>query len=244
MEQLVLPLSVQGRFSFDDLTIHPGIREAVTTMRTVYLDGEAPFPLLFLWGGKGTGKTHLLKALLFEIEKQRADGLSPVRYAGPEGTPPTFPALKDIVELSQTDVEELRAVAVDDVHLLDDHGIADLWNLTNQLSRTGRPLITSSRTEPAGIFPANDHMRSRVLSGLVIRLEPPEDHARMMIADKIARDRNVRIHQDVFRYLLARKSRNIKDLENMLDKLDRASLARKRRITIPLIKDLEREGLL
>jgi DnaA-homolog protein len=60
----------------------------------------------------------------------------------------------------------------------------------------------------------------------------------------MARDKNVRISREVCAYLVSRKSRNVKELERLLDILDRASLELKRRITIPLAKTLEKDGLL
>jgi chromosomal replication initiation ATPase DnaA len=79
---------------------------------------------------------------------------------------------------------------------------------------------------------------------LVLELTPPEDPVRMLILDKMARDKNVRIPREVAGYLVTRKSRNIKELERIVDILDRKSLQLKRRITVPLIKLLEEDGLL
>ena len=133
---------------------------------------------------------------------------------------------------------------VDDAHLANEEDSAHLWSLSNKLTRSGAPLILAARTPPEEIFPANAHLRSRIVSGLILALEPPEDPIRMLIVDKMARDKNVRISREVCAYLVSRKSRNVKELERLLDILDRASLELKRRITIPLAKALEKDGLL
>ena len=119
---------------------------------------------------------------------------------------------------------------------------AHLWTLANQLTRSGGALILAGSTAPHLMFLDNPHLQSRVLSGLVLSLEAPEDSERMLILDKMAKDRNIRVSRETFHYLLTRKSRNVKDLAELLDVLDRASLELKRRITIPFIKSLETEG--
>ena len=76
----------------------------------------------------------------------------------------------------------------------------------------------------------------------MLKLDVPNDSVRLLIVDKMARDRNIRISEDVCRYLVTRKSRNVKELERLLDILDQTSLELQRRITIPLVKLLEHQG--
>jgi chromosomal replication initiation ATPase DnaA len=63
-----------------------------------------------------------------------------------------------------------------------------------------------------------------------------------MILDKMARDINVRIAPDVTHYLVTHKSRNVSELARILEALDTVSLQLKRRITLPIVKLLEKEG--
>jgi chromosomal replication initiation ATPase DnaA len=245
MTQLLLPLTTPPRFTFEALIVHEGIQTAVSTIQSVYGRGDPPLPPLFLHGPPGTGKTHMLNALasLLEIRfaTKKAAG---VRFLSAAGEPPRFRELGELVSDPEDPVQELLAVIVDDAHLASEEDSAHLWSLSNKLTRSGAPLILAARTPPEEIFPANAHLRSRIVSGLVLALEPPEDAIRMLIVDKMARDKNVRISREVCAYLVSRKSRNVKELERLLDILDRASLELKRRITIPLAKTLEKDGLL
>jgi DnaA-homolog protein len=137
---------------------------------------------------------------------------------------------------------ELCGVALDDAHLLDEVEQAHLWNLSNKLTRSGGPLMITARTSPDETFGGDPHLKSRITAGLVFGLEPPEDNVRVLILDKIARDRNIRLGREVCNYLVTRKNRNVRELENIVEILDRASLQFKRRITIPLLKLLEKDG--
>ena len=158
--------------------------------------------------------------------------------------PPEFPDLAVLVFAPEEPAQKLLSVILDDAHLVNEEDSAHLWSLSNKLTRSGAPLIVAASTPPEDIFPANAHLRSRIASGLVLPLAPPEDAIRLLIVDKMARDKNVRISREVCAYLVSRKSRNIKELERLLDVLNQASLELKRRITIPLAKSLEKDGLL
>ncbi|MDQ7783762.1 MAG: DnaA/Hda family protein [Desulfomonilaceae bacterium] len=242
MSQLVLPLSTPPRFTFENLVVHDGIQEAVLTIRSVYGSLQRPAPSLYLYGTHGTGKTHILKALT-DLLIREARGLHcTVLTIEPVGLPPSFPDLRRSIAEDPPDGRSLFAAAIDDVHLIQGEDAGHLWNLSNKLTRTGAPLLMGSRTPLEETFTDNPHLQSRIKSGLVFRLEPPEDAIRMVIVDKLARDRNVRVSREVIHYLISRKSRNIKELDGILDALDHASLKLKRRITVPLIKVLEDEG--
>ena len=244
MTQLLLPLTTPPRFTFEALIVHEGIQTAVSTIQSVYGTGDPPLPPLFLHGPPGTGKTHMLNALASLLEIRFAAKAAGVRFISAAGEPPRFAELEELVSDPEDHVQELLAVIVDDAHLANEEDSAHLWSLSNKLTRSGAPLILAASTPPEEIFPANAHLRSRIVSGLVLALEPPEDAIRMLIVDKMARDKNVRISREVCAYLVSRKSRNVKELERLLDILDRASLELKRRITIPLAKTLEKDGLL
>ncbi|MFH1115590.1 MAG: DnaA/Hda family protein [Pseudomonadota bacterium] len=242
MTQLVLPLSTPPRFTFENLAAHAGIQEALLTIRSVYGSPQRPAPSLFLYGSHGTGKTHILRAITDILNNQARETNSAVLVIEPVGRPPTFPDLERFLTEDTVENRSVFAAVIDDVHLIHGDYALHLWNLSNKLTRSGAPLLMSSRTPLEKTFPDNPHLQSRIKSGLVFRLDPPEDAVRMVIVDKLARDRNVRVPREVIHYLISRKSRNIKELGDILDVLDRASLEMKRRITVPLIKILEKEG--
>jgi len=244
MTQLLLPLVTPPKFTFDNLVIHEGIGDALFTIQSVYKSGQWPRPSLFLYGSAGTGKTHILNALASHLREQFEPEQCPVILIHSAGDGASFADLEELVTAPDVDPEKKCAVLVDDVHLIDRDRRPHLWNLSNKLVRSGSPLIMTSRVTPDDMFESDPHMTSRITAGLVLRLEPPEDSVRVLILDKMARDRNVRISPYVTHYLVTRKSRNVNDLATILDILDRSSLELQRRITLPLIKLLEKQGAL
>jgi DnaA-homolog protein len=244
MTQLTLSLVTPPRFTFENLVVHEGIERAISTIRRVYTPSARPLPPLFLYGSPGTGKTHILSALTAMLGKSALKQPGWVTIIDAEDEPPNFPQLARLIALDEAEFLRLTAVAVDDVHRISGEDRAHFWNLCNKLNRSGAALLMASRVSPEETFRDDPHLSSRIASGLVFCLEPPADPVRVLILDKMARDRNLRVSPDVGTYLVTRKSRNVKELGHLMEILDRASLRLKRRITLPLIKDLEREGAL
>jgi len=244
MTQLILSLVTPPRFTFESLVVHEGNEKALSTIRSVYIPSMKPWPPLYLHGPAGTGKTHILNALASMLAEPSVKGHGGVKMTEPEGEPPIFPQLARLVALDETEFLQLKAVSVDDVHLISGEDRAHFWNLFNKLNRSGAALIMTSRVPPEAMFPDDPHLSSRIASGLVFCLDPPADPVRVLILDKMARDRNLRVSPDVGTYLVTRKSRNVKELGKLMEILDKASLQLKRRITLPLVKQLEREGAL
>jgi DnaA-homolog protein len=242
MTQLLLSLETPPSFTFDNIVPHEGIASALDTIKSVYGTGKLPLPSLLIYGPAGTGKTHLLVALAGLLSEHFAAHGHSVQVLRPSGEPPRFPGLTEPAGTGEEGSFQISAVVLDDVHLMNEEDAAHLWTLFNKLTRQGAPLIASSRFSPERTFSDNPHLKSRVKAGLVFGLLPPPDNARIMILDKMARDRNVRISHDVAGYLVTRKSRNVKELERIFNILDTVSLQMKRRITLPLIKMLEKEG--
>jgi chromosomal replication initiation ATPase DnaA len=243
MLQLLLPLDTPRRYSFDNLVLHSGIERAAAAVRATYDAGSLPYPALFLFGPRGVGKTHILKATLAAILRKSAPS-GRVEFLSPTATMPGLPELDRMLTVGGAANADPVALAIDDVHFLTAEAQTTLWTLANRLSRGGGALLMAALDAPDGTFPDNPHLLSRAKSGLVLGLEPADDRALLQILDKMARDRNVRISPDVSRYLAAHKARGVRELEIIMDALDRASLELKRRITVPLIKLLEKDGLL
>jgi len=244
MKQLTLSLFTPPRYTFDNLVLHEGIEAAISAIHQVFGRTGTPVSSVFLHGPAGSGKTHILRALAAHLEQARPQRSLVLVEAVSRNGVSTFPLLQQLVSGPEDANDAPYVVAVDDAHLLRGDDASALWTLFNKLARSATPLIMASRAAPGAIFVDNAHLASRITAGLVFALRPPEDDARLLILDKMARDRNVRVPSEVSRYLVTHKSRNLKELEGILDVLDESSLELKRRITLPLVKMLEAEGRL
>lgn len=244
MTQLLLNLTNPPCFTLDNLIPHPGIEKAVSTIQSVYSEAGQQLPPLFLYGPAGTGKTHILNAAASLVASSQGRNQEAWRTITESGMGPGSTGIEDLLALSDEQATKVCCVVIDDVRVATPEETARIWSLYNQTTRWGIPLMMASREPATQVFRDNPHLTSRVAAGLVFRLDPPEDSIRILIMDKMAGDRRVRISRDVCHYLVTRKSRNVNELERLLNILDRTSLELHRRITLPLIRMLEKDGII
>ena len=223
-EQLPLPFTFNAGMEFRQF--HPGVNaEPVRHLQTAAAgSGER---LVFLWGGPGSGKTHLLNACCHEASQQRRTAaylpLSLLEPHGPE---------------SLEGMEGMDLVCLDDVQAVagDSAWEAALFVLFNRLREQGRSLIAAAE-KPPGQLPIHlADLRTRFGWGLILRLQPLPDADKLAALGLYARSLGLELSPAVGRFLLARYPRNLAALRRLLDHLDQATLAAKRRLTVPFVK--------
>jgi len=194
--------------------------------RTANGSGE---PFFLLWGAAGSGKSHLLQACC--------------HLAADQGRAVAYFSLKNISSLAPEMLEgweNYPLVCVDDVHLV--AGIARweeaLFNLYNRIRECRGSLIVSSISLPAGHAFSLPDLVSRLGWGLVYHLYPLDDDQRLAVLQQRARQRGCEMPDETGRYLLRRLPRDMPALIELLDKLDKASLAAQRKLTVPFVKSV------
>lgn len=184
-------------------------------------------PYVFLFGSKGTGKSHLLQAACHQKGKE---GL-PVVYL-PLTEAGLMPGMLD-------GLETMALVALDDIQLVlsNDEWERALFNLYNRVREKGGALLVSSDQPLAALDIKLDDLRSRLSWGPVFQLNTLSDSEKQQALQQRAMRRGLNLSDDVVAYLLKRSPRDMNSLFDLFDKLDHASMVEKRKITIPFIKD-------
>lgn len=213
-------------FNFASFVVCDGNGAAMQFARRI-ADPADPENLLYLHGPSGSGKTHLLKAIAGALSVAMS---SQVSYLSCRET---FAAAELPLRFAAS-----AALLVDDLHLLpDDAGTrAALWQLFNDFYGAGRKIVMAGLYPPRELPHLDDHLVSRLLWGLVARVDASDDRSRRMILKKVADDRQVRVPDEVMEYILSTTSREVGELIGSFNALYRLSMAEKRRITLPLAR--------
>ena len=212
---------VTPSFSFDSFVLCDGNAAALRFALRV-ADPSDSECLLYLYGPSGSGKTHLLRS----IAGSNFPYVSLLETFTPERLVTTFCAAGGLV------VDDLQ-------NMPDDPDLRRaLWQLFNEFHTSGRTIAMAGAPPPRDLANMDDHLTSRLLWGLVARLDTSDDSSRRMIIKKVADDHQIRIPDDVVDYILATTSREVGALITFFQQLYRFSMAEKRRITLPLAREV------
>lgn len=238
MDQLTLDFDLKPKRSMDALVIHAGNRLAVDAIKSLSTSSLIPAQPVIIWGGQGTGKTHLLRAAFDSLNTGPNTTAEDPQFIECASDSDYGANLAHLVQWDDVRLRSSGCVILDDLDYLREDMESPLWTILTKAARTSIPLIMSTTAPPWAVFPLNPHIRSRLESALSYKLESPDDRTGLLIVDKLMRDRNVRVSQDVCRYLVNHYTRNMKEMEEFIRVLDQESLRMKRRITIPFIKQV------
>ena len=183
--------------------------------------------LLFLAGPRGSGRTHLLAGAC-NLAATAGLRCAYLPMGDPAGLAPGL----------LSDLEALDLVCLDDLEgIAGDRGWEEaVFGLFNGLRDHGGRLIAAAALAPGDLPIALADLRSRLGWGLVLTLRPLRDEQLRAALAAAARARGLRLGDGVARYLVDRLPRALPDLLGALDRLDRASLAAKRPLTLPFVR--------
>ena len=131
-------------------------------------------------------------------------------------------------------------ICIDDIHVWAGNAEKErgLFALFERVKANGGQLIISSNKPPESSGFELVDLVSRLASGLVYPLYALSEDQQFQAIKLRANQRGLRIADDVIKYLLSRSTRDTNELFSLLDKIDKASLIEKRRITIPFLQSL------
>lgn len=221
-----LPLGVQLRDDASFASFHIGPNAEVLSCLQAAVSGEQG-GVIYLHGPAGSGKTHLLQAAC----RQMSEGGQPTGYLPlAEFAADEFAALEGMERLSMLCLDDVQAVSdVEAWALL-------LMRLCDAARQHELSLVIAADVAPALLQAALPDLRTRLGWGLVFGLQPLADADRLQALQLRARARGLELPREVGQFLLQRKARDLPALMDMLGKLDTASLAAQRRLTIPFVK--------
>lgn len=187
--------------------------------------GEAYNPL-FLYGGPGLGKTHLMHSIGHFILENRPG--SKVLYVTSENfTNDVISSIRsgkqDHEQMSRlrNKYRTVDVLMVDDVQFIigKEQTQEEFFNTFNELYQSGKQIVLSSDKPPKEMVTLEERFRSRFNMGLVADIQPPDYETRMAILKNNAENNAVNIDDSVFDYIASNVTTNIRDLEGAYNKI-------------------------
>ena len=223
----LLPVApLDKRFTFDSFVIGKPNELAHAASRRVAEGGAVTFNPLFLYGGVGLGKTHLMHAIAWET--QRRNPASRVIYLSAEQFMYRFVQalrFKDMLSFKEL-FRSVDLLMVDDVQFIagKDSTQDEFFHTFNALVDQNKQIIISADRAPGEIDGLEDRIKSRLQSGLVVDLHPTDYELRLGILQSKAEKHamhypEVIMSEGVLEFLAHRISTNVRVLEGALTRL-------------------------
>lgn len=190
---------------------------------------DEPGSHIFLYGDEGSGKTHLLNALCIDIRERNGRAF----YLALKRLP------KDAIASLQG-LEKLDLVCVDDLHVIagDEAWEEALFHCFNRIREANGRLLVSSRKRLSALNLGLPDLASRLAWGLRLPLLPLEDPDKLEVINLHSTALGSILPEDVLQYLLKRHDRSMSALIQTVENLHQAALTNKRRITVPLAREV------
>ena len=216
-----LSAPLDPRYVFKNFVVGKPNEFAYAAAKRVAESDQVSFNPLFLYGGVGLGKTHLMHAIAHEI-RNRAPHRKVVYLSAEKFMYSFVRALRnqDMVSFK----EQFRSVDVlmiDDVQFISgkDSTQEEFFHTFNALVDQGRQIVLSADKSPSNLEEIGDRLRSRLQSGLVADLHPTTFELRLGILDAKAEQLGVVVPQKVKEFLAHKITTNVRELEGALTRL-------------------------
>jgi len=186
--------------------------------------GTSPFKALFVHGGCGLGKTHLLQGVCNAFARTSVQG-SPRRWqyvTAEQFTNEFVSALRrKKVDAFRNRYRQTDLLAIDDVHFLSAKKAtqAEFLHTFNALEITGGKIVMASDAHPRQVAELSQQLTSRFVAGMVVGIQPPDRDTRIRILRRQAGRMRIRVPEEVLRYIAAHIRGSIRELEGTLVKL-------------------------
>ncbi len=210
------------RYIFENYVKGPSNELALAAAQAVADRPAQAFNPLFLFGGTGLGKTHLLSAIGHQILQTKKDAriiyVSSEQFVNEVVNAVRFSKLEEFHAKYRNNCD---VMLMDDIQLLagKDRTQAEFFHIFNTLYDSQRQIVVASDRLPHEIPDIEDRLRSRFQWGLIADIQPPEVETRVAILQQKAANESVILAEDVAFFLANNIRSNIRELEGALVRL-------------------------
>lgn len=232
--------NLNPKYTFDTFIIGESNRHAHATCVAIAESPSSSYNPLFIYGGAGLGKTHLMQAVAHQILKNNPK--AKVLYV------PSEVFTNEVIEsIKKNKNEEFRekyrnldVLLIDDIQFIigKDSTQTEFFNTFNVLYNANKQIIISSDKPPKEMKTLEERIRSRLEWGVPVDIHSPDYETRMAILRNKAEIDNINISDDVLQYIANNIVSNIRELEGALNKISVYSKLGHEPITVALAEDI------
>jgi chromosomal replication initiator protein len=234
------PVVLNSKYNFDSFVVGKSNQLVYATAQAIAEEPGKRYNPLFIYGGVGLGKTHIMHAIGNAIQKNT--DYSKVLYVSSEKFTNEFiEGIRAGTQTSNSFREKYRTVdvlMVDDVQFFGNkEGTQEeFFHTFNDLYNTGRQIVLTSDRPPKEIGGLADRLQSRFECGVIADIQSPDLETRIAILQKKAQTENRNLPLDVISFMAERINNNIREMEGLFNKVVLLAQIENKSPTIDIVK--------
>ncbi len=209
------------RNSLDTFIVGPSNELAYNTIMSIVENVRSPFNPLFIYGGCGLGKTHLLQGLCNALSEQKPS-VNWYYVSGEEFTNQFIVALKNNqLDAFRRRYRNVDVLVIDDVHFLANKRATqeEFLHTYNAINAAGKQVVMASDTHPRQIHQFHNSLIDRCISGMIVKIDPPDQITRAAIIKARSEILGQHLPDNVIQLIAHRVKGNVRELEGAILKL-------------------------
>jgi len=231
------------KYTFENFVVGTSNQFAQAAAHSVSVAPGKTYNPLFLYGGVGLGKTHLIHAVGNAII-DRNPGLTVLYVSSEQFTNEVVSALRhDKMGEFKEKYRNVDVLLLDDIQFIANKTATqeEFFHTFNALYERQKQIVVSSDRPPKEITAVTDRLRSRFTMGLIADIQPPEIETKIAILLKKAATERINIPEDTAYYLASKVKSNVRELEGCLIRLGAQASLTGRPIDIEMAKSILRD---
>jgi chromosomal replication initiator protein len=230
-------------FTFESFIVGDSNQFAYTTAKSVAEKPGALYNPLFLYGGVGLGKTHLIHAIgNYQISKGKK-----VIYTTFEQFMNRFTShlRSQTMDRFREHFRECDVLLIDDIQFLSrkEQTQEEFFHTFNELHQAKKQIVITSDRQPNKIVGLVDRLRSRFEWGLMADIQPPELETKIAIIQKKCEIDGIRLNKEIINFLASNMGNNIREIEGAIIKLNAYSGLMNQELTLEFAQNVIRDQL-
>jgi chromosomal replication initiator protein len=233
-------ISLNPKFTFDSFVVGTCNQFAHAAAQAVASRPSKSYNPLFIYGGVGMGKTHLMHAIGKSLMDQYA-GMKIVFTTSERFMNEMINCIKlDRMQTFHRHYRSADVLLVDDIQIIGgkERTQEEFFHTFNELFEHQKQIVISSDSPPKNTPGLVERLRSRFEWGLMVDVQPPDLETKMAILDKKAEQDGLRLPQDVRIFIATKTKSNVRELEGALVKLIAYSSVTGTPVTLPLAQQV------
>lgn len=218
--------NLNHRYTFDNFVVGPSNELAHAAAMAVTQNLGKKYNPLFIYGGVGLGKTHLIQSIGNAVKKENLN--KKIKYVTSERFTSEVVSTLRSGSLRQNDIDEFKKrwreidlLIIDDIQFLagKERTQEEFFHIFNALYDVGKQIVLSSDRPPKSIQNMEERLRSRFEGGMIVDISYPDLETRIAILKAKSHEKGFQASDEAYEFIASNIKKNVRELEGALNRL-------------------------